>query len=533
MDRAAALGEDLAVDLILRSARTLWPSLQRRDSFDLAVKHVRVQGRRAFYATGGDGPAILFLHGWGLGHQSYRRPLRRLTAQGHRVYAPAMPGFGGTADLPLRRSSVAGYAAWVDDFLAAVGVSEPVLVVGHSFGGGVAIKLADRSPERVRYLVVLNSVGGAALTPGLQPGRSSSDYPMWDWATNFWKELAPTKESLETVRAMSGEFMRNMLTNPWGVLRAAELARSADLTAESARLRARKLPVLALSSDSDGIVPQSAFESLCAAMGTEGRIVQGHHSWLLSNPDSFGQVLSNVFHVQSAAPHIITAPTGAPEITRLLAGTQVPAEVVAGLLAEAPPLWLVSEAPAVLAGDLALCYPALEFEEVRAVARHMEDSTTIRLTVVAADRPGLLADTAAVLATEGVSVLSASAGTWGSAGLALHALTFDPETPFDAQQWEDLGHKLQRMGRGEAEEPSFVPAGQASVSTNGEGSGRSLVDVSVPDQPGLLWAICRWFADHGISIEAASASTTEGIARDGFIVVGECDVTELAAHLTR
>ncbi len=33
-------------------------------------------------------------------------------------------------------------------------------VVGHSFGGGVAIQLAHDHPERVRYLVVVDSVGG-------------------------------------------------------------------------------------------------------------------------------------------------------------------------------------------------------------------------------------------------------------------------------------------------------------------------------------------------------------------------------------
>ena len=110
---------------------------------------------------------VLFLHGWGLGHRAYRRALRRLTARGCRVYAPAMPGFGGTADLPPRERSVAGYADWVADFLAEVGVDEPAFVLGHSFGGGVAIRLAHDHPELVRYLVLLNSVGTASdAVPG-------------------------------------------------------------------------------------------------------------------------------------------------------------------------------------------------------------------------------------------------------------------------------------------------------------------------------------------------------------------------------
>ncbi|MEA3218354.1 MAG: hypothetical protein QOJ19_4510, partial [Acidimicrobiia bacterium] len=333
VDRAAEF-EDLAVGLALRSARTLsCAARQRRDPYDLNTAHVRVQGRRAFYAVGGEGPPILFLHGWGLGHQSYRRPLRRLTAQGHRVYAPALPGFGGTADVPWRHCSVQGYAAWVEDFLDAVGVAEPILVVGHSFGGGIAIKLADQFPDRVRYLVLLNSVGGGAGTSAANPGQSVAERLMWDWAANLWREIPTSRQEFDMVRAMAGDLMQNMFTNPMGILRAAELAMNADLTVESARLRARKLPVLALLSDKDGIIPQGAFETLCTAMGTEGRIVRGPHSWLLANPDSFGQVLRNVFDVQAAAPQPDAAPAGAAEIIRLLAHTQVPVEVVEELLA--------------------------------------------------------------------------------------------------------------------------------------------------------------------------------------------------------
>ena len=43
-------------------------------------------------------------------------------------------------------------------------------MIGHSFGGGVAIKLARNQPELVRYLVLLNAIGGL-----------SARYP-WEWA---------------------------------------------------------------------------------------------------------------------------------------------------------------------------------------------------------------------------------------------------------------------------------------------------------------------------------------------------------------
>jgi pimeloyl-ACP methyl ester carboxylesterase len=73
------------------------------------------------------------LHGWGLTDRSYSRSLRLVSA-GLRVYAPAMPGFGGTADLPAGQRNLTSYARWVTAFAEEMGITEPVTLVGHSFG---------------------------------------------------------------------------------------------------------------------------------------------------------------------------------------------------------------------------------------------------------------------------------------------------------------------------------------------------------------------------------------------------------------
>src|SRR5690348_11924266 len=73
-----------------------------------------VDGRHAVGAVGGDpdGPPVVFLHGWALGSRTYKRGISRLIARGCRVYAPALPSFGGTHDLP-GGSNLDGYAQWV------------------------------------------------------------------------------------------------------------------------------------------------------------------------------------------------------------------------------------------------------------------------------------------------------------------------------------------------------------------------------------------------------------------------------------
>ena len=487
-----------------------------------------VAGGRAYYGAGGSGPPVVFLHGWALGNRAYQRSLRRLVSRGVEVFAPAMPGFAGTPDLPPDEMSMAGYAAWVDAFLDAVGVDEPALVIGHSFGGGVAIELAHDHPERVAYLILVNSVGGARWGSG---GRSLTERPLADWVAGFGREVLPGRETLDLLRAMRDDLVTNLVKNPTGLWRAGQLARTADLTEELAQLRDRGLPVLALTSDGDAVIPHTAFDALCTALGTPGEVVAGGHSWLLTDPDAFGEVMANVVEVQVAQHRATTAASRATAIHDRLAATNMPAAVASSLLDGASPLWLMGEDAAVLASDLALCHPSLGLDEVRAVARTIEGSDHIRLTVVARDRPGLLADTAAVCAAEGLSIVTASAATWTADGVAMHALTFAPHGLFDDARWDALSSRLQAL-RDKDGTITFAPSGLATVRVDGAHTGRAVITVTAPDRLGLLWAICRWFADHDISIESMNVTTDAGVAHDSFIVVGDCDGDELARHLS-
>ena len=61
----------------------------------LTWRQTAVDGRPAFYGEAGNGPPVLFLHGWGLDHKAYKRALSRLVTAGLRVLAPALPGFRG------------------------------------------------------------------------------------------------------------------------------------------------------------------------------------------------------------------------------------------------------------------------------------------------------------------------------------------------------------------------------------------------------------------------------------------------------
>ena len=253
------------------------------------------------YGVAGSGSPVLFLHGWGLGQHTYKRSLKRLAQLGTRVYAPALPGFGGSDDLPKSDLSFEGYARWVDEFLRSVGVSEPVFLVGHSFGGGVAIKLAHDFPDRVRYLVLVNSVGGSTWSSAGSVVRSMAERPLWDWGLHFSEDILPLPQIRKVLPVILEDALPNAIRNPRALWRVANLARRADLTPELEELKRRKLPVVVLWGDKDKIIPRASFDALCAAIGSEGEVVPGTHSWLLADPDAFGEVMTNVMEVAKLA----------------------------------------------------------------------------------------------------------------------------------------------------------------------------------------------------------------------------------------
>jgi hypothetical protein len=59
--------------------------------------------------------------------------------------------------------------------------------------------------------------------------------------------------------------------------------------------------VVVLWGEDDRIIPKDSFDALCTAIGAQGEVVAGNHSWLLADPDAFGEVITNVLEVAKLA----------------------------------------------------------------------------------------------------------------------------------------------------------------------------------------------------------------------------------------
>lgn len=110
----------------------------------------------AYIERYGGGAPVLLLHGWGANSELFR-PTIACLKHAFTLIAPDFPGFGRTPPPPTAWS-VSDYAAWLVNLLDSLDIGR-VHIIGHSFGGRVAIKLASEFPERVDKLVLTDSAG--------------------------------------------------------------------------------------------------------------------------------------------------------------------------------------------------------------------------------------------------------------------------------------------------------------------------------------------------------------------------------------
>lgn len=117
-----------------------------------------VNGIKINYEEKGEGDLIVLLHGWGSNIKLFAN-LIELLAKKYKVVAMDMPGFGESAE-PPSAWCVDDYVDFVLDFLKDYD-TDKVMLLGHSFGGRVIIKLNSREnlPFSITKVILVDSAG--------------------------------------------------------------------------------------------------------------------------------------------------------------------------------------------------------------------------------------------------------------------------------------------------------------------------------------------------------------------------------------
>jgi 4,5:9,10-diseco-3-hydroxy-5,9,17-trioxoandrosta-1(10),2-diene-4-oate hydrolase len=128
---------------------------------------VTVAGKAIFVSETGTGPAVVLLHGGGPGASGVSNFSKNIAALagGHRVIVPDLPGYGRSTK-GVDQSDPFGYLAdMIRGLLDALGIDQATLI-GNSYGGAAALRLALDTPARVHKLVLMGP-GGIGTTRGL------------------------------------------------------------------------------------------------------------------------------------------------------------------------------------------------------------------------------------------------------------------------------------------------------------------------------------------------------------------------------
>lgn len=253
--------------------------MERKGSIgaDVGISYLEVGGP-------GDGRTVLILHGWGFAASVYGGVARALARRGYRVVAIDLPGFG-RSDSPPISWGYSEYADAVGSFIEKeIRSGDCLCVIGHSFGGGVALALAKEYPFLVDTLVVVDGTG--IPIPGLLPAL---------WGRKLVEMLLQLggAERFGDWARMIRVFLANAIRHPLSMSRTMRLGFRGDLSDE---LPSIQVPVYVFWAARDMTVPVRNGRRLAELVRTTITFAPGRlfHDWCITRPSIFEHLLHDV-----------------------------------------------------------------------------------------------------------------------------------------------------------------------------------------------------------------------------------------------
>jgi pimeloyl-ACP methyl ester carboxylesterase len=220
-------------------------------------------------AVEGSGPLIVLCPGFGLSASSYAQVVHAV-ARDSCVVVPALFRPRGVWRLDAVLSSLTAHVDRLDD-----GRDGTVTLMGHSFGGGIALRWAARHPSRVRTLVLVDSLGMSSR---------------WQLA---WQALMRTRYLRLLRWGLLADFAASVASAPASIARAAWSAFSADSRADLDALARSSVPVEVVWGRDDSVLDVELGRALADRLGARFTVVGAatggpvEHDWPIDRPDLF------------------------------------------------------------------------------------------------------------------------------------------------------------------------------------------------------------------------------------------------------
>lgn len=108
------------------------------------------------YQIYGKGQPLILLHGWGVNFHTFDYLIDYLK-DNFTIFAIDLPGFG-KSDEPKKPYNLIDYVNCINNFIIELQIDSPI-VLGHSFGGRIAIKLVATKNTKISKLILVDSAG--------------------------------------------------------------------------------------------------------------------------------------------------------------------------------------------------------------------------------------------------------------------------------------------------------------------------------------------------------------------------------------
>lgn len=152
-------------------------------------KEIKINNLKINYKQIGKGTPILILHGWGGSSDSWENVMEIIGGNKFNIICPDLPGFGKSDD-PKEPWSINDYISFVFDFIKKLEIDDFILI-GHSFGGGLSVKITGEHNNKIKKLVLCNSAVVRAkerLSLRQKVAKRSAKIAKPFLTSNFYKE---------------------------------------------------------------------------------------------------------------------------------------------------------------------------------------------------------------------------------------------------------------------------------------------------------------------------------------------------------
>ncbi|MBI5762101.1 MAG: alpha/beta hydrolase [Planctomycetes bacterium] len=240
----------------------------------------------------GEGLPLVFVHGFPLSRGVWKKQIDALQPS-YRVIAPDLRGLGESETLP-GPTTMEHYAADLHALFQKL-TTGPVVLIGHSMGGYVALAFARQFPEMLSGLVLVGTKAGADSAHAAAGRRATADKVKIEGVRVVIDAMAPKMLAADNQDARLAELVLGFMSpsKPEGVIGALlGMAERPDATESLVDIT---VPTLVITGAEDILIPPAESEKLAKAIPLAQLSVIPHAGHLVSfeQPDAFNFVMKN------------------------------------------------------------------------------------------------------------------------------------------------------------------------------------------------------------------------------------------------